>query len=44
MLALEAMKMETVLGAHRDGKIKHVHVTVGTTVSGKDLLVVMEPV
>jgi len=39
LVALEAMKMETVLRAERDGKIHAVPVSVGTQVEAHDLLV-----
>jgi pyruvate carboxylase len=43
LLALEAMKMETVIGAPRDGRIKTVLVAPGTTVNARDLLIVLDP-
>ena len=42
LLALEAMKMETVLGAPRDGKVKAIHVKPGATVNTRDLLIELE--
>ena len=39
LAALEAMKMETVIRAERDGEVKSVSVTVGTQVEAHDLLV-----
>lgn len=42
LLALEAMKMETVIAAPRDAKIKAVEVKIGNTVNTKDLLIVLE--
>jgi pyruvate carboxylase len=42
LLALEAMKMETVIAAPRDGVIKQIHVTPGITVGTKDLLIELE--
>ncbi|MDP3295551.1 MAG: pyruvate carboxylase [Nevskia sp.] len=42
LLALEAMKMETVLGAPRDGKVKAIHVKPGSTVNTRDLLIELE--
>jgi len=42
LLALEAMKMETVLGAPRDGKIKIIHAKLGGTVNTHDLLIELE--
>lgn len=42
LLALEAMKMETVLGAPRDGKVKAIHAKPGSTVNTRDLLVELE--
>jgi pyruvate carboxylase len=38
LVALEAMKMETVIRAEQDGKIKSVPVSVGTQVEAHDLL------
>jgi pyruvate carboxylase len=38
LIALEAMKMETVIRAEHDGKIKSVPVSVGTQVEAHDLL------
>jgi pyruvate carboxylase len=43
LLALEAMKMETVIAAPRDARIKDVEVKPGTVINTKDLLVVLEP-
>ncbi|TMV12744.1 pyruvate carboxylase [Arenibacterium halophilum] len=42
LLTIEAMKMETGLHAERDGTIKAVHVTPGTQIDAKDLLVELE--
>jgi len=42
LLAIEAMKMETLLRAERDGTVKAVAVAVGTTVDAHDLLVELE--
>lgn len=42
LLALEAMKMETVLGAPRDGKVKAIHAKPGSTVNTRDLLIELE--
>jgi pyruvate carboxylase len=42
LLALEAMKMETVIAAPRDGVIKQIHVTPGLTVGTRDLLIELE--
>ncbi len=42
ILTLEAMKMATVVRAHRDGKVKEVIPSLGTSVQSEDLLVVME--
>jgi len=39
LVALEAMKMETVIRAERDGNVKSVPVSVGTQVEAHDLLV-----
>jgi pyruvate carboxylase len=38
MLTLEAMKIETVLHAERDGVVAEILVEVGTQVDSKDLL------
>jgi len=43
LLALEAMKMETVIAAPRDGVIRQIHASPGLTVGNKDLLVELEP-
>ena len=42
LLALEAMKMETVVAAPREGVVKDILVLAGTTVNAKDLLIVLE--
>ncbi|MFN3273515.1 MAG: pyruvate carboxylase [Paracoccus sp. (in: a-proteobacteria)] len=42
LLTIEAMKMETGLHADRDGTVKAVHVTPGTQIDAKDLLVEIE--
>ena len=42
LLSIEAMKMETVLHAERDGKIAEVLVSVGSPIDAKDLLIVYE--
>jgi pyruvate carboxylase len=42
LLALEAMKMETVIAAPRDGVIKQIHVAPGITVGTRDLLIELE--
>ncbi len=42
LLTIEAMKMETGLQAERDGTVKIVHVTPGSQVDAKDLLVEFE--
>ncbi len=39
LVSLEAMKMESMLHAERDGVIAHVHVKAGAVVSAKDLLI-----
>ena len=39
LVSIEAMKMETMLSADRDGTIKAVHVKPGDKVAAKDLLV-----
>jgi pyruvate carboxylase len=43
LLTLEAMKMETMINAELDGKIRDVLVQKGTRVETGDLLVVIEP-
>ncbi len=43
LLVLEAMKMETVIAAPRNGRIKQVLVQAGTVVEARELLVVFEP-
>lgn len=42
LLSIEAMKMETAVYASRDGTIKDVLVSPGTTIAGRDLLAVIE--
>ena len=42
LLTIEAMKMETGLHADRDGTVKAIHVTHGTQIDAKDLLIEME--
>lgn len=42
LLTIEAMKMETGLHAERDGIVNAVHVTPGTQIDAKDLLVEIE--
>jgi pyruvate carboxylase len=42
LLALEAMKMETVLAAPRDGRIKEIRCKPGTPVNARDLLIELE--
>ena len=39
LVSLEAMKMETMIRAERDGVIGHIHVKPGSVVSAKDLLI-----
>jgi pyruvate carboxylase len=39
LLCLEAMKMETMLRAERDGTVRQVHVKPGSAVTAKDLLI-----
>ena len=43
LLTIEAMKMETGLHADRDAVVKAVHVSTGTQVDAKDLLLEFEP-
>ena len=42
LLAIEAMKMETLLRAERDGKIKAIPAAVGMSIEAHDLLVELE--
>ena len=42
LLAIEAMKMETGLSADRDATVKVVHVTPGSQIDAKDLLIELE--
>ncbi len=42
LLAIEAMKMETLLRAERDGKIKSIPATVGMNIEAHDLLIEFE--
>ena len=42
LVAIEAMKMETLIRAERDGVVRKVVAPAGTTVDTKDLLVVVE--
>ncbi|MDK3018078.1 pyruvate carboxylase [Pseudodonghicola flavimaris] len=42
LLTIEAMKMETGLHAERDATIKAIHVTPGTQIDAKDLLIELE--
>jgi len=42
LLALEAMKMETVLAAPRDARIKEIKIKPGVTVNTRDLLIELE--
>ena len=42
MLTIEAMKMETGIHAERDAKVKAVHITPGSQIDAKDLLVELE--
>ena len=42
LLTIEAMKMETGIHADRDGVIKAVHVSAGSQIDAKDLLVELE--
>jgi pyruvate carboxylase len=41
LLSIEAMKMETVLHAERDGVVEEVLITTGSPIDAKDLLVVL---
>ena len=42
LLTIEAMKMETGLHADRDATVKAVHVSPGTQIDAKDLLIELE--
>ncbi len=42
LMALEAMKMETVIAAPRDAVIKQIHAAPGLTVNTRDLLIELE--
>ena len=42
LMALEAMKMETVIAAPRDAVVKQIHAGPGVTVNTKDLLIELE--
>ncbi len=42
LLALEAMKMETVIAAERDGEVAQLHVQSGSQVETGDLLLVLK--
>jgi pyruvate carboxylase len=42
LLSIEAMKMETLLRAERDGTVKSVVAAVGMTVDAHDLLIELE--
>jgi len=42
LVALEAMKMETVIRAERDGEVKAIPISVGTQVEAHDLLVELQ--
>ncbi|PTU31693.1 pyruvate carboxylase [Stenotrophobium rhamnosiphilum] len=44
LVAIEAMKMETIVAAPREGIIKDILVVAGVTIAAKDLLVIIEPV
>jgi len=44
LLTIEAMKMETGIHADRDATIKAVHVTTGSQIDAKDLLVELESI
>ncbi len=42
LMTIEAMKMETALNAEREGKIIKIHVTPGSQIDAKDLLLELE--
>ncbi len=39
LLTIEAMKMETVLNAENDFRIKKIYTTIGSQIDAKDLLI-----
>jgi pyruvate carboxylase len=43
LLSMEAMKMENMLSAERDGTVHAIHVRTGETVNAKDLLIELNP-
>ena len=43
LLTIEAMKMETGLHADFSGTVKAIHITAGTQIDAKDLLLELEP-
>ena len=44
LLSIEAMKMETAVYAPISGKVKELHVKVGSSIESRDLLVTLEPI
>jgi pyruvate carboxylase len=42
LLTIEAMKMETGIHAERDATVKAIHVTAGSQIDAKDLLIELE--
>jgi pyruvate carboxylase len=42
LLTIEAMKMETGIHAERDAIIKALHVSIGSQIDAKDLLIELE--
>jgi pyruvate carboxylase len=42
LLTIEAMKMETSITADQDGIIKAIHITPGSQIDAKDLLIEFE--
>jgi pyruvate carboxylase len=42
LLSMEAMKMETMLTAERDAKVRAIHVRAGETINARDLLLELE--
>ena len=42
LVTIEAMKMETMIHAEKDGKLRRLHVNAGTQVDAKDLLMELE--
>jgi pyruvate carboxylase len=43
LLTIEAMKMETTIHSHRDGRVAEILVGIGSQISAKDLMLVLRP-